>query len=118
MQGDPLEVGAKKCVKMKFRSHDLQDSCHIKRRKVPESVSEVVGLVVVMVDIVALETLPGAASSCQPRIEQLMQDSSRTKIKVVSLTAKVDKLEGKRDETRCLHEELVQFLRVGAKKSE
>lgn len=96
----------------------MQESRRIRRRKVPGGVSKAVGLAVKLVDDVAAPTLPGTRSSSQPRIGELTQELSKFKMEVVSITAKLDKFEGERDDTRCLHDAFVRKLQAEAKKSE
>lgn len=59
--GDLVAVGAGKRVGVKRRLQDLQESCRIKKRKVPGSVSVAVGLAGELVDEALVATLPGQA---------------------------------------------------------
>lgn len=115
MIGDLVEVGAGERVGAKRRLQDLLEFCRIKRRKVSGSVSETVGLAVELVDGTAVATTPGADLSSKQRIDELTQELSKTRVKVVLLTAEVDQLEGERGDTRCIHDEFVQKLCIDSK---
>lgn len=86
--GDLIEVDEEESIKVKRHLRDLQELCYIKRRKVPRRVSEAVSLSVDLVNDAAAATSPGADSSSQPTINELGQELSKSKVKVVSLTAK------------------------------
>lgn len=90
--GDLVEAGPDGRVGVERLLHDLQDSCCVKKRKVPESVSEAVVLAVELINDVVASTSSCAGSSIEPRINELTQELSITRVKVVSLTAKLGKL--------------------------
>lgn len=116
--GDLVEVEEGEQVEVKRRLRNLQELCHAKRRKVPESVSNAVGLAVELVDDAVITSSPEAGLIVDPRIDELTGQLASNRKKVVSLTAKLSHLEDARDKTEQEHENFMRKIRKETKTSE
>lgn len=78
--GDLVKVAAEKRVGVKRRLRELQDTCRNKRRKVPTSVAEAVGLAVELVDRGGVPPSPRMTSPRTPTIalESELNDARRS----------------------------------------
>lgn len=106
--GNLVKVDVVERVGVRRRLYHLQEPCSAKWRRLPGSVSNAVVLVVELIDDAAVATLPCAGLNNQPRFNELTQELSNTRVEVVSLTARLDKVEGDRDDAMRQHEESVQ----------
>lgn len=70
---------------MKCRIGNLQDSCRVKRQKVPESVFGTAGVAVEQVGDVMVVS-PGAADVFDPRTDELTGQLFSTRAEVILLT--------------------------------
>lgn len=75
-------VGVKRCL------CNLQESCRARRRKVPESVVEAVGLAVELANGVAVAP-PGAVAVADSCIDDLSEQVASMRAEVISLTTKL-----------------------------
>lgn len=112
--GDLVELDSEELVGVKRRLRNLQESCRVKRWKVPEIEIEAVYLAVEPVDDTVL-TSPGAADVVDPFIDELGWQLPCTKTGVISLTSKLYNLEEVRNNAKSKHEELLKKLRTEAK---
>lgn len=78
---------------VKQRACDCHNLCRAKKRKVPASVSEAVGLATELMRDAAKTSTPGAGNIGDPRIDKLRGQLSSTRLEVVLFTAELSNLE-------------------------
>lgn len=107
-----LRVGARR------RFRDLQESCHAKKGKVPESVSKALGPAVELVDDAVGTLSPGAGLIVHSRIDDFTGQPLNTVVKVVSLTTKLSDQEDAPNKVEPKHENLVRMIGTETNKLE
>lgn len=95
---DLVEMDSVERVGVKRRLRDLQDSCRTKRRRIPETIADAVGLAAELVSDVAVAPSPGKTSPVGDGTRRLTNEMSmqirNALAKVDTLSAKVTELEG------------------------
>lgn len=97
---------------MKQRLCDLHDSCRAKKRKVPASVSEAVGLAAELMNDAVITSSPGAVKVVDSRIDELTGRLASTGVELLSFTAKMSDLKDARDMTEREYEGLARRIRT------
>lgn len=106
-----VEVNTEERVVVKLLLRNSQESCRVKRWKVPKSVVEAVDLTVKLVDN-AVVAPPGAVGVADPCIDDLSGQLASTSAEVVPLTIQLYDLEEERKKATMEQEELLQKLRT------
>lgn len=107
------EVGERGEIKRRLRA--LHELCRADRRKVPESVSEAVGLAVELVGSVVVASSLGAGSIYDLCSDNLTGQLASTRAEVFSLETNVSNLEGARDKVEQEHEGVVRKMLIATR---